>query len=868
MLNKLKKNKIELIVLLFVLIVAGIAHGYNMFHFPYYENDEGTYMAQAWSVLTQGKLAPYTYWYDHSPMGWFLIAFWNLISGGFFTFGLSVNSGRVFMLVIHLVSTLFVYLITKKLTKNTLASILASLIFSLTPLGIYYQRRVLLDNIMIFWVLFSFYLLIGTGRKLRHFFASALTFGIAVLTKESAIYFFPVFIYIVYSQAHKIHRSFAVVKWIAISITIISVYVLYAVLKGELFPSGTLLGGNNPHVSLIETLTYQMSRSGEGNFLNPNGAFQWNLRTHWLAKDSLIILFGAFSTLFSLVLGVKKSTFRYIALLTASYWIYLMRGGIVIEFYIVPLIPLLAIIIAMSISEVSNPLSKFPLGKIVSTLPFFVIVSLLIFFYKDKTEIYTKDQTSQQIQAIEWIKNNVPEDSIILIDNYAFVDLRSRIPSSIYIQKDAQYYWNADKDPEIKINLLKNDWRNIDYILFSDQMKYDIYHADLDLVREAYENSTALEKYTGVGYDIEIRKVNDDRDILSKAWETYKQTFTRSAGAIYDPYTSQITSEGQAYSLLRSVWTSDEQEFGKVWKWTYENMKLDDKNLFAWLYGNGTREGKNELGIKDKGTATDADQDVALALLFAYKKWGNLDYINQAKKIINDIWEYETVEIKGERYVVAGNWASAKENKTYTINPSYIAPYAYRIFAEVDAQHNWNGLVDTSYEILKKCSEASFDLGGSANIPPDWCALDKNGKVVRADNISDKSTNYSYDAIRTLWRIALDYRWNKEPRALSLLQKMDIWSREWKEKQKIFISYSHNGRTTEEAESLAHYGTQVAFFSVVNPDIAEQIYKQKILSRWNKEGFWGDINNYYDQNWVWFGTALYTNNLPNLWKTN
>lgn len=863
MLNKLKQNKIELAVLFFILIIAGVAHGFNMFHFPYYENDEGTYIAQAWSILTQGKLAPYTYWYDHAPMGWFLIAFWNLISGGFFTFGLSVNSGRVFMLVIHLISTLFVYLITKKLTKNTLASALASLIFSLTPLGIYYQRRVLLDNMMIFWVLFSFYLLIGTGRKLRHFFASALTFGMAVLTKESAIYFFPAFIYIAYSQAHRVHRSFAVIKWLAISITLISVYVLYAVLKGELFPSGTPLGGNNPHVSLIETLTYQMSRSGEGNFLDPNGAFQWNLRTHWLAKDSLIIVLGTISTFIGLILAVKQNAFRYIVFLTVSYWLYLMRGGIVIEFYVIPLIPLLAIIIAMSISEMSNLLSKFPLGKIVSLLPFLATVALLVFFYKDKLEIYTKDQTSQQIQAIEWIKNNVPEDSIILIDNYAFVDLRSRIPNSIYVQKDAQYYWKADKDLEIKINLLKNDWRNIDYILFSDQMKYDIYHADLDLVREAYENSTALEEYTDVGYDIEIRKVNDDRDILTKTWETYKKTFAKSSGKIYDPYTSRITSEGQAYSLLRSVWANDKQEFDNVWSWTAKNIKLDDKYLFAWLYG--ATEKKEKLGIIDKGTATDADQDIALALLFAYRKWGNLNYLNHAKKIIDDIWKYETIDVKGKRYVVAGNWASSKENKLYTINPSYIAPYTYRIFAEVDRDHDWSSLVNTSYEILEQCSESTFDLDSSANIPPDWCAIDKKGQVVQA-NDSDKSINYSYDAIRTLWRIALDYEWNKEPRALSFLQKMDIWSMEWKEKQKIFISYSHDGKPTEENESLAHYGTQIAFFSVVNPDIAEQVYKQKILSQWNKDGFWGDKNNYYDQNWVWLGTALYSGNLPNLWQ--
>jgi len=176
--------------------------------------------------------------------------------------------------------------------------------------------------------------------------------------------------------------------------------------------------------------------------------------------------------------------------------------------------------------------------------------------------------------------------------------------------------------------------------------------------------------------------------------------------------------------------------------------------------------------------------------------------------------------------------------------------------------------VDTSYEVLKECAESSLGSSTSADIPPDWCALDSNGDVMIADNISNNSTRYSYDAIRTPWRIALDYQWNKEPKALKFLQKMGIWSSEWKEKQKIFSGYFHDGQPTDNTESLSHYGTQLAFFSVIDPNIAEQIYKQKILTQWNKEGFWGDTNNYYDQNWVWFGTALYTNNLPNIWETN
>lgn len=373
--------------------------------------------------------------------------------------------------------------------------------------------------------------------------------------------------------------------------------------------------------------------------------------------------------------------------------------------------------------------------------------------------------------------------------------------------------------------------------------------------------------------------------ILLLTWNSYKEKYITVQGqVITNDLERPTTSEGQSYALLRAVMMNDRGTFQKVLDWTEKNLRVNEtqeasksaaakdskneglkKHLFSWLWG---KKSNGDYGIKDAGNATDADEDIALALLFAYKEWGNLDYLNQAKIIINDVWEYETIDVKGKRYVVAGDWAGKKGNKVYTINPSYLAPYAYRIFAEVDTQHDWNGLVDTSYEILNKCSESTFDFSRSANIPPDWCALDKNGKVVQADNISDKSTDYSYDAIRTLWRVALDYQWNKEPKALSYLQQMGLWQKEWSKQQKIYASYSHDGTPLQNTESLAHYGTQLALFAIINPDVADQIYKQKVLSQWGKDGYWGDKNNYYDQNWAWFGTALYTDNLPNLWVGN
>ncbi len=48
----------EITMFIGVIVVAALAHAVNMSNFPYYENDEGIYMSQAWAVVHQGQLAP------------------------------------------------------------------------------------------------------------------------------------------------------------------------------------------------------------------------------------------------------------------------------------------------------------------------------------------------------------------------------------------------------------------------------------------------------------------------------------------------------------------------------------------------------------------------------------------------------------------------------------------------------------------------------------------------------------------------------------------------------------------------------------------------------------------------------------------
>src|ERR1700750_1111184 len=77
------------------LLIGLVSHGWNMFRYPLYLTDEGIYMEQAWSVLREGKLSPYTYFYDHAPTGWLVIAGWvGIIPGQFNAFGNPINVGR------------------------------------------------------------------------------------------------------------------------------------------------------------------------------------------------------------------------------------------------------------------------------------------------------------------------------------------------------------------------------------------------------------------------------------------------------------------------------------------------------------------------------------------------------------------------------------------------------------------------------------------------------------------------------------------------------------------------------------------------------------------------------------------------------
>src|SRR3989440_11768905 len=256
-------------LLLISLITGAISHGYHLFLYPLYITDEGIYMQQAWSVLREGRLSPYTYVYDHAPAGWLVIAAWvSVLPHQFELFGNAINTGRVLMLLVHVASTFLLFQTTRRLSGSLIAAVVACFLFNLSPLAVYYQRQVLLDNLLVFWGLLSLYLATSDDRRILTPHFSGMALGVSVLTKENAIFFLPVVAYLLYGKVRQRYNyRFAMTFWFFGAFSIMSLYFLYAGLKNELVPSHLSFNLNQPpadHVALLYTIWQQLHRSQGG----------------------------------------------------------------------------------------------------------------------------------------------------------------------------------------------------------------------------------------------------------------------------------------------------------------------------------------------------------------------------------------------------------------------------------------------------------------------------------------------------------------------------------------------------------------------------------------------------------------------------
>jgi endo-1,4-beta-D-glucanase Y len=235
-------------------------------------------------------------------------------------------------------------------------------------------------------------------------------------------------------------------------------------------------------------------------------------------------------------------------------------------------------------------------------------------------------------------------------------------------------------------------------------------------------------------------------------------------------------SEGIGYGMLIAVYMNDQSLFDDLWK--YEQLHLGGcsaqtcpaMNLMDWYI---SADGSQALGT---GAATDADEDMAFALVMADRQWGgqgslSKTYLQTAIDQISAIW---VLEVYQSNLIKPGTWGD-----NTTVNVSYFAPAYYRVFKAVGGNlpkpgdagswnPDWDSTIDTVYTTIDN-SLNSANGNQSNGLVPAWCT---SAGVPNSSALSSGNpTNYQYDSCRTPFRVGLDWCWNGETRAQAYVAK-------------------------------------------------------------------------------------------------
>ncbi|HEY9762444.1 MAG TPA: glycosyl hydrolase family 8 [Trichocoleus sp.] len=345
--------------------------------------------------------------------------------------------------------------------------------------------------------------------------------------------------------------------------------------------------------------------------------------------------------------------------------------------------------------------------------------------------------------------------------------------------------------------------------------------------------------------------------LLQESWNAYRDRFIQSDGRVIDwESNSRTVSEGQAYAMLRAVLADDPDTFDRTLQWAENNLRRtgsgQGESLWTWKWGE--RPDKT-WGVIDGNFASDADIDAVTALILASRRWNRADYLVPAREKLADLWAYSTLVLpalepqNSPRYLLPGPLqAFQPRSGVVHLNPSYLAPYAFRLFAQVDPERDWLALVESSYRVLEQTSQLSAN-----GLPSDWVTLELASQTLKPTESSALKTQYGFDAYRVWWRVALDAAWFGEARADRFLEAhLPYLKTLWQNQKSIPAIMNLQGKALVDYEATSQYAMLYPAFQRLDPSLAEAMRRDKLLTTYN-QGIWDNANAYYVQNLAWLG---------------
>jgi glycosyltransferase XagB len=457
------RSHADLLLLAALLAGVGFVQATNMLHWPDAQFDEGTYVSNAWAVQ-HGALAPYTYSYGHPPLAWLLISLWTWARGLFADTSYSIDTGRQLMFVVTLVSCSLVFILARRLGMGRAFAAAAVLLFALSPVGLFFHRAVLLDNIAMAWVLAAFVLAWTPRQRLWAYAGSGACFAAALLSKETTLVLLPALLLAAWQNMDKHTRRYCVALLGSFLGVIALSYPLYAALKGELLPG-------QGHVSLLGYAVIQLvTREATGSLFDPQS------QTHaivmaWLQLDPWLL--GLALALSPLALA-RRST-RAIALAFLIQVVMILRPGYLPNMYVIGLLPFAALIVSGAIETLWRRSGRLPLRVAIAALAIALLISAAPHWARsDETAMAVQVDGSRRA-AERWLVDNIGHHKRLIVPDEYWIHLIEngfdrRPVEGGFFSRTVVVYWPLDYDPAVKRHF-PDGWRDFDYVVSTQAVR-------------------------------------------------------------------------------------------------------------------------------------------------------------------------------------------------------------------------------------------------------------------------------------------------------------------------------------------------------------------------------------------------------------
>ena len=215
-------------------------------------------------------------------------------------------------------------------------------------------------------------------------------------------------------------------------------------------------------------------------------------------------------------------------------------------------------------------------------------------------------------------------------------------------------------------------------------------------------------------------------------------------------------SEGQGYGMvivaeMAGYDEKSRQYFDGLYRWYKAHPSSVNPLLMNW------RQNK-ECASDGDDSATDGDEDIAFALLLADAQWGSagdINYLEEAKKIINGIFQSE-VYTQSSYALQLGDWSHESTQYKDGTRPSDFMLDHFPAFAK--ATGNW-GWLKTERKCYSLIADMQTHYSPNSGLMPDF--IQQTGgspKPARPLYLESKwDGNYNYNSCRTPWRIGCDF---------------------------------------------------------------------------------------------------------------